>query len=211
MTVTEVDLPKSLRNEAERERRMAALESPHVAGLNALVAQIRGETGRYENVPYFDPLDGGENAKCLFLMEAPGPKAVATGFISRNNPDETARNFFEFNLEARIPRQQTVLWNTVPWYIGSGTKIRSADRQDILAAGPYFERLFGALTRLEVVALMGDKAYSAKEEILKYLNPGIRIVRMKHPSPKYVNRRPGNRPLLKKQFDELAELLLPSD
>ena len=40
-------------------------------------------------IPHFDPLDGGSNAQVLFLMEAPGPKASASGFVSRNNPDET--------------------------------------------------------------------------------------------------------------------------
>ncbi len=73
-------------------------------------------------VPHFDPLDGGINARVLFLLEAPGAKAVASGFVSRNNPDETARNFFDLNMAAGIARRDTVCWNVVPWYIGTGTK-----------------------------------------------------------------------------------------
>jgi hypothetical protein len=86
------DAPKSLARPEERARRLALIESPHVAALTHLVVELRGELGPNYQIPYFDPLDGGTNAECLFLLEAPGPKAVASGFISRNNPDETARN-----------------------------------------------------------------------------------------------------------------------
>ena len=86
------------------------------------VQLIRQETGLAREIPYFDPLDGGIAAKCFFLLEAPGPKAVVSGFISRNNPDETAKNFFNLNQDADLPRKSTVSWNVVPWYIGSGKK-----------------------------------------------------------------------------------------
>jgi hypothetical protein len=56
-------------------------------------------------IPYFDPLDGGVGASVLFLLEAPGPRAVASGFISRDNPDETAKNFHEFNAAAGLARR----------------------------------------------------------------------------------------------------------
>lgn len=66
----------------------------HIAPLTEYVAKLRlrglGE------VPDFDPLDGGIEARILFLLEKPGPmtaeggKRIGSGFISRNNDDSTA-------------------------------------------------------------------------------------------------------------------------
>lgn len=54
-------------------------------------------------VPNFDPLDGGVNARILFLFEKPGPMTEAgrvgragSGFISRNNDDPTAASTWRF-------------------------------------------------------------------------------------------------------------------
>ena len=121
-----MDYPKSLGDPNERERRRTLLREKHIAPLTDFVDQIRKEQNKKDEVPYFDPLDGGINAQCLFVLEAPGPKTKVSGFISRNNPDETAKNSFEFHKEAGIPREKTILWNIVPWYIGSGKKIRAA-------------------------------------------------------------------------------------
>lgn len=86
--------------------------------------------GPQASIPDFDPWDGGVHAQVLFLLEAPGSKAVDSGFVSRNNPDETAKNFFELNRDAGIPRELTVIWNVVPWYIGDGARIRAAKSQE---------------------------------------------------------------------------------
>lgn len=59
--------------------------------LTKYLAKIKAEHPEKE-LPCFDPYDGGIHAKALFLLEAPGPKAVSSTFISRNNPDPTARN-----------------------------------------------------------------------------------------------------------------------
>ena len=126
-----VDAPKTLASEAERVTRSALLSQSHVEDLTHLVARMRAAKGAGYRIPDIDPLDGGAHAEVLFLLEAPGPKAVASGFISRNNPDETAKNFFLLNAEAGIDRRRTVIWNVVPWYIGSGTKIRPAKRDDV--------------------------------------------------------------------------------
>lgn len=65
-------------------------------------------------MPYFDPADGGVEARCLFLLEAPGPRAVLSGSVSRDNPDQTAENFSKFLTDAGIDRLNTVIWSTVP-------------------------------------------------------------------------------------------------
>lgn len=84
-----------------------------------LVNRIRTERNLTREVPGFDPENGNERAKFLFLFEAPGAKAVKTGLISFNNPDPTARNFLSQLEAAAIRRDEIAIWNTVPWYITS--------------------------------------------------------------------------------------------
>jgi hypothetical protein len=76
------------------------------------VPTIRRESGF--DVPDFDPLDGGVNAACLFVLEAPGSRAVGSGFVSRDNPDETAKNWMLLNHAAKMDRRRVAVWNIVP-------------------------------------------------------------------------------------------------
>ena len=101
--------------------------------LNQFVDKIRNDQGLSNEVPYFDPKNGNENARFLFVLEAPGPKAVETRFISFDNPDQTAKNFKEQLEEAGINRSEIAIWNIVPWYLGNSekTKIRAAKSRDI--------------------------------------------------------------------------------
>ena len=79
-------------------------------------------------VPYFDPLDGGIDARVLCLFEKPGPmtdsrpragKRIGSEFISRNNDDRSAEATFRFMVQAGIPRELTVTWNVVPSWNGT--------------------------------------------------------------------------------------------
>lgn len=187
-----VDEPKSLSIAGVREARNLALHLPHIAPLTDFVDRLRCRMGPSYQVPYFDPLDGGANAECLFLLEAPGPNAVGSGFISRNNPDETAKNFFLLNQQAAIDRVRTATWNIVPWYVGTGTKIRAVKRDDIEAALPYLSELLCLLPLLRVVVLVGRKAAVARATV-KSLAPTVLIFETPHPSPMFVNRSPANR------------------
>lgn len=58
-----------------------------------LVNRVRIENNLTREVPGFDPKNGNEQAKYLFLLEAPGPKAIQSGLISFDNEDPSARNF----------------------------------------------------------------------------------------------------------------------
>lgn len=177
----DIDKPKSLRNPIAIQSRLAKIFEPHISPLTAFVETIRKETGLTKEIPYFDPLDGGINAKCLFLFEAPGPRAVDSGFISRNNPDESAKNFFELNQQADLPREITISWNIVPWYIGSGTKIRPANKHDIDEGKKYLFGFLSLLPDLKFIVLSGRKAQKAATLITaKY--PKISIVRMPPPA-----------------------------
>lgn len=50
------------------------LAQSHIAALTAYAAKLR--KGHPVEVPDFDPLDGGMNARVLFLFEKPGPMTV---------------------------------------------------------------------------------------------------------------------------------------
>jgi len=77
---------------ADKRRR---IHDRHVAPLNRLVEEMNA--GREHLAPWFDPDGGGISARVLFLLENPGRRATATGgsgFISADNKDDTAANFF---------------------------------------------------------------------------------------------------------------------
>ena len=200
------NLPKSLKDLNERQKKLVRLNEPRIKPLTEYVETIRKETSLGDKIPYFDPDDGGVDARCIFLLEAPGPKAVASGFISRDNPDESAKNFFELNIQAGIPREITISWNIVPWYIGTERKIRPANSQDIKDGLVHLQKLFLLLPRLELVVMVGRKAQRA-ETIFKTKMPNLKLLSMYHPSPMFINRAPGNRELVLASLQEVSRIL----
>ena len=203
--MTTRDEPKMLgRGEALRERE-AQLHQPHVAALTKFVADLRRETGSGFYIPDFDPWDGGVDAELLFLLEAPGAKARDSGFVSRNNPDETAKNIFVISAEAGIDRTKTVLWNTVPWYIGTETSIRPAKRRDIEAGLSPLPRLLALLPKLKAVVLLGKPAERAA---VHFARP-VRVFKSPHPSPMFINRNKLiNRAAILSVFREVAGIVV---
>jgi uracil-DNA glycosylase len=198
-----IDSPKSLKSPSERQSRLSLINDWHVAPLTSLVQKMRHETGQEGNIPFFDPCDGGVRARCLFLLEAPGAQAIASGFVSRNNNDESAKNFLGLNQEAGVPRTLTVIWNIVPWYIGSGNKIRPAQKAGLERGQWYLERMLQLLPELRIIVMMGQKASYAEGQI-KAMNRDIEVLRSPHPSPLYINRRPGNRAKILDVFRDVA-------
>ena len=181
------DEPYALKAIAEKQRRTAMSEHPHIAPLVAYLAAIKAEHSE-KDLPCFDPCDGGIHAKVLFLLEAPGPKAVGSAFISRNNPDPTARNMCGLLKEAQLARRDTALWNIVPWYVGTGSKIRAVNKDDINEASPYLSELISLLQELKVIVLVGKKSQSAKSQIAQLTS--VPLMEMPHPSATVFNAYP---------------------
>lgn len=200
------DCPKLLAIEGARAERRRQLQDDHIKPLSDFVDSLRSEVGEGASIPDFDPWDGGVNAEILFLLEAPGAKAVLSGFISRNNPDESAKNFFELLAEAGISRKQSVLWNIVPWYIGDEARIRPANCTDIASGSSSLARLLDLLPHLRIVVLVGRKAERANGMILQ-LRPKMQIFKSPHPSPLFVNNAPGNRDRLLEALRNVADFL----
>jgi len=156
--------------------------------LNQFVNKIRKEMGLSNEVPEFDPDNGNENAKILFILEAPGRKATNTGLISLSNPDQTARNFKNQLDEAGIRKQDIAIWNIVPWYLGNGNNIRAAEAGDVNMGLKYLGDLIQILTKLKYIVLVGAAARRA-HVYLSYTTD-IKILGCHHPSPRVVNNYP---------------------
>lgn len=155
-----------------------------------LVKKIRTEQALQDEVPAFDPANGNENAKFLFLLEAPGPQAVKTGRISFENPDPSARNFRRQLAEAGIGREEIAIWNVVPWYIGNASKtsIRAANRNDIKAGMKYLPLLVASMPNLRCIVLVGGAARQAHMFLSRVTT--ARIVSCHHPSARALNNNP---------------------
>lgn len=149
------DYPGSLGDPAVRARRMAMLDRPHARRLAAHVAALR--TGGHGYVPDFDPLDGGSDARLLFLLEKPGPRTVppaGSGFVSRNTADPTANACRAFMLQAGIDRCDTVIWNIVPWWNGT----MALNTAELRTGADALQETAALLPALRGVVLVGNRA-----------------------------------------------------
>jgi uracil-DNA glycosylase len=175
------------------------LENSHTAPLTEFVRQMRAETGG--EIPWFDPDMGGVRARALFLLEAPGARATSTsgprsssrgsGVISPDNNDQTAANSWDLYRKADLDQNLVTVWNIVPWYLGTTTKIRTAGRSDIDAARPYLHRLVQLLPDLRVVLTIGKPARDGwKRYALTEQAPKLQALACPHPSPQNLNTRP---------------------
>ena len=167
--------------------KLARLDEPHIAPLTALARRIQAI---HSGVPFFDPNNGGADASVLFLLEAPGPKAM--DFVSQENNDQTAANMHRLMDASGLKPCDVVLWNVVPFYIGAAdrSKLRAARQGDLDAGRPWLVELFRLLSQLKVVVLLGRKAHSARD-LVKALRPDVCLMEGWHPSPLAMNREPG--------------------
>lgn len=155
-----------------------------------LVELIKEDKQLGKEVPGFDPGNGNENAKYLFLLEAPGPKAVESGQISFENPDPSAKEFGKELAAAGISREEIAIWNIVPWYIGNsdGTAIRAAEGEDLREGMKYLPLLLAAMPKLKCVVLVGGVARRAHMFLSRLTT--VRIVSCHHPSMRVINSNP---------------------
>ena len=190
----------ALSNASEIERRMALLNEPHMTALVSYLEDLEAAARPSIKVPYFDPCDGGVNAKALFLLESPGPKVLGTNYISRNNPDDSARNMSDLLAKAKLARQDTLLWNIVPWYLG-----RTPTTEDVRQASPHLKSLLPLLPNLQVVVLVGQKAWKGERAVVESgVAPALKTY---HPSPKNFNPRPYMRDMVQASFDLASRLV----
>lgn len=146
---------------------------------------------RRADVPLFDPASGGTAARVLLLLESPGPRAATglrgSGLISMDNNDATAAHAFRGLVESGLPRELTLSWNIVPWYLAA---VRTPSSQELSDAAPHLGQLLTLLPDLRVVVLLGRAAQSG----WAVSGPaGVAAINAPHPSPQNFNTRPGAR------------------
>jgi len=198
------DEPYALKSTTEQNRRIALLDQPHMAPLSNYLAEIKTDHPR-KKLPNFDPCDGGIHAKVLFLQQSPGRFAANSNFISRNNPDQTARNVCNFMNEVEIARHNTIFWNIVPWYIGDDEGVNEVTRHDIEQALPYLAGLIELLPRLKVIALSGQKAQSVKGHVQELTK--LPIVDVHLPSATPFNVWPHKKDEYREQLKQILGML----
>lgn len=161
------DVPKSLAEFRVHEERVSMLNEPHVKPLGDYVNWLKRELGTRIEVPYFDPMDGGINARVLLVLETPGPAAVETNFVSRNNDDKTAPNLFKALAIEGFSRGSTALWNVAPWNISKIGKNENARISDVRRGTPYLIKLLSLFPSLTTIVLCGNMAKLAGNDIRK--------------------------------------------
>ena len=169
--------------EDQGDPRDKRLDDPHVRSLMELVWELR-KAGL--DTPSVDPNDGGKKARALFLLESPGPKAVGTKYISRDNPDQSARNMGKALESAGFQRKDVVLWNVVPQCVSSVDKNKRVSSRQIREAAPYTQKFIDKLENLRVVVFCGSSAKKA----LRYLKipASVKTLQTYHPGAKAYNK-----------------------
>lgn len=177
-----------LADAAAVENRRAGLGAPHMRPLAALAASLRASTG--QEVPDADPADGGADARCLLLLETPGPSIARTGFVSCDNPTPTSANLRRFLRDAGLPREALLVWNAVPFVIHApGAKNRAPRAPEVRAGLALLPGLLALLPELRVCVLAG-RAAAAAAPVLRAARPGLPLLEMPHPSPTFVCTSP---------------------
>src|SRR5829696_8341152 len=136
--------PRRHRDAAFLAAKYARSAEPHVAPINRLAAQIAAANNAV--VPGADPDGGGINARVLLLLETPSRAGgYTTGLISVDNDDTAAANLWRGLDAVGLDRRLVLLWNAVPWYLGSTEKIRSPTPAEITAGQGWLRELLDLL------------------------------------------------------------------
>lgn len=172
--------PKSLGYEPNVLARKGLLTAPHMLPLTAYAKSLRERLGNSVFVPDFDPLDGGINAEFIFLLEKPGPKTDyrngGSGFISRDNNDNTATAIFYFMQSIGLDRKRTLLWNTIPAWDNS----RAYQGLHVRKGIEMLDKLLPLLPNLKTIILVGKQAQKARKGLE---HRGFEVFMSDHPSP----------------------------
>jgi uracil-DNA glycosylase len=180
--------PRQHRDAAFLAAKYTRSTEPHVAAINRLAARIAAATDSV--VPGADPDGGGVDARVLLLLETPSRAGgYTTGLISIDNDDTAAANLWRGLDAVGLDRRQVLVWNAVPWYVGSADKIRSPTPAEIAAGLAWLRELLDLLPALRVVACFGRAAGRAVLPLRPELTArGLTLLEAPHPSQRVYNR-----------------------
>jgi len=183
--------PRAHREAAFLAAKRARLDEPHVAGLNALAAQVERSTRR--PAPRVDPDSGGSRARVLLLLETPSVAGTyGSGLISLDNDDATAANLLRAVQEAALPREELIVWNAVPWFVGTPERGVTPTAAELRLGRTWLTPFLTLLPRLEVVVALGRSAQAAVTH-LSTATPELggrrfTVLLAPHPSQRVYNR-----------------------
>ena len=173
----------------------------HVSELNAFAQALEAEKGK--PIPRFDPLDGGNRARLLVLMESPSRRGIERGYASSDNPTPTGRRMRETFAAAGIRREDRVIWNAVPWYLGDDRKGRNPTAAELREGALYLPPLLKLLPELRVVLTLGVAA----EKGWKSLNSELPHIAAPHPSNTNLCARPWLAAEFRRAVEEAADAI----
>ena len=172
--------------EIVRDKLRRARTEPHVAGINAWIES------HSLTMPLLDPDDGGAEARIMFLMESPGPKADATwgtGLLSDDNDSPTASNMWQFRKSTGLADHIALRWNAVPWFLGTAERrVVAPKSSEIVTALPILHELMSRLPNLEVVMPLGGKAQKSWSRYVSAYPNDLTVIPTWHPSPMSMNQ-----------------------
>lgn len=148
-----------------------------------IVDRIRAERNLpVKDVPGFDPANGNESAKILFLLETPGTGAIESRKISYDNDDPTAREFKDQIEKAGICRRDIAIWNVVPWYLKEerGKKNPPVREADLKAGRDFLKMVITAMPELQCIVLVG--AIARRDHVFLSHETTVRIYSCHHTS-----------------------------
>lgn len=144
----------------EKEGRIGA---PNVKPLHDLVKHWRKTLDPLQ-VPWFDPDDGGVNARVLILMESPAPRTVGpqgSGFCSEDNADRSNRLVAQTRQAAGLSRSDCLKWNIIPWAVlDSAGHPRTPTSTEIDCAATYLTQVLETASEIDIVITLGKAAQS---------------------------------------------------
>lgn len=181
------ELLSSEHSPRELAARRARTYDGEAGKLNRWIDQLRVTTG--EQMPYFDPAAAMDGARVLILFQDPSQEAEeGSGFISRHNNDQTARNAYLAAEAADLPYNVCLHWNVVPWRVANPEKPKRTLATEAARARPFLGKLVEMLNPSpEVVIVSGLKAQAAWRNLAKDGLPArlrsATILKCPHPGP----------------------------
>lgn len=184
--------PRTLATEGEIKSRMRLLRSETPSeDLHDWSQRLAAKRGAL--VPFIDPGDAGTKARVVILVDGPGPSTAAgtrpgSGFVSVDNDNRTAENFWTHRKKAGLDHTMTLQWNVVPWYVGvEGQSPRRPNLRELKDGCAAFEEMLRMLPDLRAVVTCGKVAHEGWTRNLSHLDARLEVIQTVHPSPLSMN------------------------